>query len=271
MPYDILTAEAVTAHLTTQRLGRPTCVFETIPSTNTWLMERAQAGAPEGALAVADVQTAGKGRMGRAWQSPPGAGLLFSLLLRPPSPQLAGAAMMAVAAGVAAGVRQATGAVARLKWPNDVLLDGRKLAGLLAESSTNPATGETAVVIGVGLNANLRAEDFPSPPPRGTSATSLLATLGQPVDRVALLGAILPEVEARYDALLAGRPPLAEWKALLDTLGQPETVVGAGEPVVGVAEDVAADGSLLVRRADGVVVKVAAGDVSLRAPAEGEE
>ena len=270
MSYDALTAEALAAHLTTRRLGRPAYLFETISSTNAWLMERAQAGEAEGALAITDTQTAGKGRLGRAWQSPPGAGLLFSLLLRPPSPQLAGAAMMAAAVGVAAAVRETTGAPARLKWPNDVLLEGRKLAGLLAESSTNPATGETAVVIGIGLNANLQPDDFPPPPPGGTPATSLLAFLGHPVDRVALLHAILPAIEARYDALLAGQPPLAEWRSLLDTLGQPVTVMGVGQPVVGVAEGVAADGSLLVRRADGTLVTVAAGDVSLRAPAEGE-
>lgn len=258
-----LTVEAIEAALTTRWLGRPAYVFDAIGSTNVWLAEQAQAGASEGTLAVADVQTAGKGRLGRTWQAPPGTGLLFSLLLRPPASLQAGQVAMAVSAGVAAGLAEHLGVPARLKWPNDVLLNGRKLAGVLGEASLLGGQAQY-VIVGCGLNANLEPQDFPPPPPGGTPATSLLAELGRPVDRVALLQALLAAIEPRYEALRAGGSPQAEWRQLCVTLGQPVRVSGATPGVEGVAEDIAPDGSLLVRQADGRVVTVAAGDVSLR-------
>lgn len=270
MPHhDLLSAEAVTTGLKTRRIGHPTYVFKEITSTNSWLMAQAAQGEAEGAVALADVQTAGKGRLGRTWQSPPGAGLLFSILFRPKSPATAGQAMMVVATGVVAGIAEVTGLSPRLKWPNDVLLGGRKVAGLLAEATTDPASGQTDVVVGVGLNVNLRAEDFPPPPAGGTPATSLLAALGRPVDRVSLLRAILAATEIRYDAVLTGASPLPIWRGLLETLGQRVRVVGGEAPVEGIAEDVGPDGSLLVRTAEGDLVTIAAGEVSLRAPKGG--
>src|SRR5262245_27632549 len=134
MPVDVLTVEEVMRGLPTAWLGRSAYVFKEIDSTNTWLMALAAQGAPEGTLALAEVQTAGRGRLGRSWLSPPGAGLLFSLLFRPPPTILPAQVMMAVAVGVVAGINDHLGLAARLKWPNDVLLHERKLAGLLGES-----------------------------------------------------------------------------------------------------------------------------------------
>lgn len=262
MPRDVLTVDHF-ADLPTRWLGRPAHVFEALPSTNTWLLEQGRQGAPEGALAVADLQTAGKGRLGRVWQSPPGVGLLFSLLFRPAPPVTPGQVMMAVAVGVADGLAAHLGVAPRLKWPNDILFDGGKLAGLLGESSTDGG-GRTLVVVGCGLNVNLSPADFPPPPPGGTPATSLLAGLGRPVPRVPLLHALLVGIEARYESLCAGQSPYADWRGLCATLGQTVTAQGVGGVVAGVAEDLAEDGSLLVRQADGTLAAVAAGDVTLR-------
>ena len=262
---DVLTADCVTTDLATRWLGRPVHVFDSLPSTNTWLMEQAHQGAMEGALTVANVQTAGKGRLGRVWQSPPGAGLLFSLLFHTVPPVTPGQTMMAVAVGVVDGLAHHLGVAPRLKWPNDILLDGRKLAGLLGESSPGQ-DGQAVVVIGCGLNINLAPADFPPPPPGGTPATSLLAALGHPVARLPLLRALLLSIETRYDALRAGQSPYADWRMLCDTLGRPVTAQGVGGMIAGVAEDVAEDGSLLVRQADGTLAGVAAGDVTLRRP-----
>ena len=263
MPTDVLTADHVAAALPTRWLGRPAHVFDALPSTNTWLMAQAQQGAPEGTLALADVQTAGKGRLGRVWQSPPGAGLLFSLLFRPAPPVTPGQVMMAVAVGITDGLTAHLGVAPRLKWPNDILLDGGKLAGLLGESSTD-SNSRPLVVIGCGLNVNLNPAAFPPPPPGGTPATSLLAVLGHPVARLPLLHALLLGIETRYESLRAGQSPYADWRRLCATLGQAVTAQGVGGTIEGIAEDVAEDGSLLVRQADGTLVTVAAGDVTLR-------
>lgn len=276
---DVLTDEAVKARLPTRWLGQTAYVFDAIPSTNTWLMQEAGQGAAEGALALADVQTAGRGRLGRTWQSPPGAGLLFSLLFRPRPPITPAQIMMVVGVGVARGIEGLLHLTPRLKWPNDVLLNGRKLAGILGESSgltagvgegsgirgRRSASGGLYVVVGCGINVNLASADFPPTPPGGLAPTSLLAELGHPVPRIHLLHAILAEIETRYDALQVGQSPHTEWRSLCATLGQAVRVTGGGATVEGVAEDVAEDGSLLVRQADGTLVTVAAGDVSLRA------
>lgn len=265
LPVDVLTEDGVLTGMPTRWLGRRAHVFDAIASTNTWLMDAAAHGAMEGTLALAEVQTAGRGRMGRQWLSPPGAGLLFSLSFRPLPPSTPMQVMMAVAVGVAAGLADRLGIEARLKWPNDILLDGGKLAGLLGEASMR-LDGSRAmdVVVGCGLNVNLTAAELPPPPPGGTPPTSLRVVLGRPVARLPLLHAILAQIETRYEALRAGQSPLAEWQVLCATLGQPVVVTGSAGVVHGVAESVAADGSLQVRQADGKLVVVAAGDVTLR-------
>ena len=155
------------------------------------------ADAPEGALVVADQQTGGRGRLGRPWLAAPGTSLLFSLNLRPAveTPRLPA---LTIVAGVAAadGVRRATGLMPEIKVPNDLLVHGKKLAGILAEAR------EDRVVLGMGINVNVSAENLPTDVDR--KATSLLAELGEPVERARLLAAILLELERGYDAWLVG-------------------------------------------------------------------
>lgn len=188
---DTLSPDAVEP-LLRGRLGRPYLWRESCTSTQL-LLDGSQ---PEGAVAAAEEQTAGRGRMGRVWESPPGRALLFSLVLQPPAgrpvPQLSIVAGLAVARAL-----EAAGPLApRIKWPNDVLLDGRKCCGILAEAR------DGVIVLGIGLNVNQQVGELP-PAPR-TSPTSLRLAVGRELERAPLLAALLWQLELAYDAWLAG-------------------------------------------------------------------
>jgi BirA family transcriptional regulator, biotin operon repressor / biotin---[acetyl-CoA-carboxylase] ligase len=248
--------------------------FAEIDSTNRWLLDEARAGAPEGLVAVADHQSAGRGRRDRTWLSPPGSALLVSVLLRPALPADV-VPLLTIAGGLAAceAVAQCRGARPGLKWPNDVVwADGegggagaprpeRKLAGLLAEIDRSGA-----VVLGMGLNMTGAGID---PEVRGI-AVALDELPGRPSTRDDLLVAWLRRLEARVSLLgVLGGPAelLANYRDVCVTIGRRVRVELAGrEPVEGVAASIGADGRLVVAReidgeADGVTVAVTAGDV----------
>ena len=170
------------------RFGRPYRYLEQCESTQREL----PADAPEGAVVAAGEQTAGRGRLGRPWLAAPGTSLLFSVNLRPPV-EARRLPALTIVTGVAAadGVRQATGLMPEIKLPNDLLVHGKKLAGILAEAR------EDRVVLGMGINVNVALKDLPSEVDR--KSTSLLVELGEPVDRARLLAAILLELERQYD------------------------------------------------------------------------
>lgn len=244
-------------------------VVEVTGSTNADLLA---GGGAEGQVLVAESQTAGRGRMGRSWVSAPGASLTFSVLLRPVSVPAARRGWLPLLTGiaVAAAVRDVSAVAAALKWPNDVLAGSRKLAGILAEQSGD------AVVVGMGVNVATPAGALPVPA-SGLRATSLLAE-GASVTREAVLAGILRELESRYVAFRNDPDParaglLAEYRALCATLGRSVRVeLPGGRVLTGVAEDVDAEGRLLVASGGGPAVAVSAGDVihlrSLRGPAE---
>jgi BirA family transcriptional regulator, biotin operon repressor / biotin---[acetyl-CoA-carboxylase] ligase len=231
-------------------------------STNADLLAR---GGPEGQVLVAEEQTAGRGRAGRTWVSAPGASLTFSVLLRPTSvpPAARGWLPLLTGVAVAAAIRSAaTGVAAVLKWPNDVLVGDRKLAGILAEQS--PA-GD-AVVVGVGLNVATPQVALPVSP-NGLPATSLLVE-GAEVAREPLLTEILRGLERWYLAFRADPDPersglLAEYTAACATLGRTVRVeLPAGRVLTGVAEGVDRGGRLLVRPAEAAsATPVSAGDI----------
>ncbi|GAA0229640.1 biotin--[acetyl-CoA-carboxylase] ligase [Cryptosporangium japonicum] len=222
-------------------------VVERTGSTNADLV--AARGVPEGTVLVAEAQDAGRGRIGRTWTSPPGAGLTFSVLLRPMEVPRERWGWLPLLAGVAC-VAALPGVEARLKWPNDLLVgpDRKKAAGILAE-----ATGD-AVVLGIGLNVTLTADELPPDRPDTTS----LALAGAPVlDREVLLAAILDELAARYDAWRAGDSLRDAYRAHCDTLGQEVRVsLPAGQTLEGTATDIDEEGRLIVG-----TTAVAAGDV----------
>jgi BirA family biotin operon repressor/biotin-[acetyl-CoA-carboxylase] ligase len=230
-------------------------------STNADLLAR---GGPEGQVLVAEEQTAGRGRAGRTWVSVPGASLTFSVLLRPTSvpPASRGWLPLLTGVAVAAAVRSAADLAAVLKWPNDVLVGDRKLAGILAEQS--PA-GD-AVVVGVGLNVATPQDALPVSP-SGLPATSLLVE-GADVAREPLLVEILRCLEREYLAFRADPDPersglLAEYTAACATLGRTVRVeLPAGRVLSGVAEGIDRGGRLLVRPAEAAsVTPVSAGDI----------
>jgi BirA family biotin operon repressor/biotin-[acetyl-CoA-carboxylase] ligase len=236
-------------------LWRDVTVVPQTGSTNADLLERARAGAAEGLVLVAEEQTAGRGRLGRTWSAPAGAALTFSVLLRPAGvpPTRLGWLPLLTGVAVAAAVRDQAGVPASLKWPNDVLVGERKLAGILAE-----AHGD-AVVVGVGLNVTLSRAELPVP-----TATSLLIEDAASTDRAALLAAILTELAQRYRTWRAGpdapelRADYLRWSA---TVGREVRVeLPGGAQLSGTAEDVDEVGRLVVR-APGHLVRVGAGDV----------
>ena len=264
-------AELVRSSLVGTRFRRVRWVAST-GSTNSDAMALARDGAPEGTVVVADHQTAGRGRRGRTWTAPAGASLLVSVLLRPPAP-LVGGVGMAVGLAMAEAVEELTGVDARLKWPNDLLVADRKLAGILAEADW-PAgstasggyrpprpTDRAAVVAGVGINVNWPAE---LPDDLAATAAALNHLVDGPVDRAALLIGFLRRLDARYGALVAAGAPaalLADWRDRSATLGRRVRVDLGTEDVDGLAVDVTGEGHLVVETADGQRRTFAVGDV----------
>jgi len=243
----------------TRWLGHALRHLERCGSTNDEASTWARAGAPHGAVVIADAQDRGRGRLGRAWHSPPGESLYFSAVLRPElDPRLLPPLVLALGVGLYDAVAE-TGARPDLKWPNDLLLDGRKLAGMLTEMST-AGSRVSFVIAGIGVNLNNRA----FPPPLDATATSLALALGRDFAPADFARRLCHHLEPWCDRFFtAGAAPILDaWRARTRLLGRPVTVVQPGtSPVHGVAEDVADDGTLIVRRDDGELVHVVAGDV----------
>ena len=230
-------------------------------STNADVMELARQGAPEGVVVVADHQTAGRGRAGRTWTAPPGAGLLVSVLLRPPDAVM-DLCTMAVALSAAEAVEAVAGFTPRLKWPNDLVWPGdgsaldRKLAGILAEADVHP----TAVVVGIGINVAW-PDDLPAELADIAVACNHVAPTV--VDREDLLIALLERLGPRYERLVAGERSglLDEWRARSATLGRTVRVILGDTEVEGTATDVTDDGHLVVVTPTGDRRTFAVGDV----------
>jgi BirA family biotin operon repressor/biotin-[acetyl-CoA-carboxylase] ligase len=223
--------------------------FESLDSTNRYLLDEARHGAPEGLVAVADYQTAGRGRRDRGWVAPPGASLLVSVLLRPSlAPDRASLVAMACGVAMAEAVGRVAGFTPGLKWPNDLVVSDRKLAGILAE-----ADGD-AVVVGAGVNVEWR--DFP--PELNETATACNVEAGHSVDRHGLLDSFLAELDRRC-ADLDG--VVEEYRARLATLGRRVRVERSDGDLVGRAVGVGDAGELQVEDDRGTVTEVHVGDV----------
>lgn len=237
-------------------------VHEEIDSTNDEAARLAELGAPQGTAVVAFAQTAGRGRLGRTWFSPAGAGLYVSVIIRDPR----AAPLLTLGGGVAVaeGIRAAAGLPVEIKWPNDIVVEAglgrrRKLAGILTEASSGPE-GLQCVVLGFGINLLPAAY----PPEIAGRATSLSAELGRPVDAGMLLAECLAALAQRVRELAEGesRGVLARWRELSPSaVGTRVECEGAGGPVFGVTAGVADDGALLVRIGDRVEA-VRSGQVS---------
>ncbi len=260
---DPLMPERVGVVLNTRYLGHRVLHFSLVDTTMEVARREARAGAPEGLLVLAEEQRAGRGRHGRRWEAPCASCILASLLLRPTflPPERAFLLTALSALAVAEAVEGEIGQPCALKWPNDVLLQGRKVCGILVELE-GAAAGLEWAVVGWGLNVNV---DFRDSELAGR-AISLAEASGRPLPRLPLLRACLERMETHYEALRAGRGEeiWSAWRARLSMLGRPVEVVAPKEAFSGLALDVAPDGTLLVRRADGRLERVQAGDVMVR-------
>ncbi|MBK7781791.1 MAG: biotin--[acetyl-CoA-carboxylase] ligase [Anaerolineae bacterium] len=252
-------------------LGLPLEVHAELASTMDRLARLADAGAPSGAMVIADQQTAGRGRLGRSWQAEPGQALMFSLLLRPPpalqSPERLAQLPMALALGALAALRLRLPdpSAAALKWPNDLLLAGRKAAGMLTELAWDEAGPR--VIVGLGLNLRQRA--FPGLPDATSLALALQAAVEDEDPRLHrgdLAADLLRAAAAELARLAGGEALTPRWAAELATLGRwvrVRRLEEDGGVLEGLAEGVAADGALLLRTEAGVLLQLRAGDVSL--------
>ncbi|CAM3945538.1 biotin--[acetyl-CoA-carboxylase] ligase [Cohnella lubricantis] len=250
--------------LATKVFGRRAHLNDAVPSTQDVLRELAEQGAPEGTLVIAEQQTKGRGRMGRNWVSPAGKGIWMSLLLRPniplhQTPQLTLLAAVALSRAIARIVPLEIG----IKWPNDLLVDGRKISGILLESAAEDERIRY-VVAGMGISVNLEEEDFP--PEVLEKAISLRMAAGRPIDRTDIITAVLEEFERLYELYAArGFAPIrALWEAHAVTLGREAILHTPQGEIVGVPEALDELGGLRVKLADGTVRTVYSAEIGDR-------
>ena len=260
---DLLHADDLVSRIgKTERIGREIRVFQSTTSSSDVVEKLARDGAAEGAMVFAESQSRGRGRLGRRWSSASGKGLWFSVLLRPPIvPQAATQITVLAAVVLSLAVEKETGLEPRVKWPNDLLLDGKKIAGILTELSADPDQVKY-MVLGIGLNVNQTAADFPLEI-RGI-ATSLKLQLGHNLNRAGLAARIVQELDRGYADLLAGKfESLANaWERRCSTLGQEVQIVSGSRLIQGRAESLDDDGALVVRTQHGLLERVVAGEVT---------
>jgi len=258
MPLEPISAETILTRLNTREIGRNIILHSRVSSTMDVALEEVLVGAPHGTAIIAEVQEYGKGRLNRGWISPLG-GVYVSIILYPPQELLPSLTMIAGLA-VTDCIQKVSGIKADIKWPNDVLIDGKKTGGILARSGNSPSEGCYAIV-GIGINADM---DVTKQPEIAEIATSLSAVMGESVSRQAVICNLLENFEKWYRALAEGRPVWDAWRRRLITLGKQVTVNVRDVVYVGMAESVNRDGSLRVRQANGKIVDIPAGDVTLR-------
>jgi len=258
MVEDIISPAAITDGLETRFIGQRVIYYPRLASTMAAAKWEARRGTAAGTVVITDEQTAGRGRLKRLWLTPRG-NIALSIVLYPGRRQLPYLVMLASLA-VVHSIEAVTGLTAQIKWPNDVLISGKKVCGILVESDLG-ATAVAYAIIGIGINVNLRPADFPE---LLAEATSLVDELGRDVSRLELIRCLLTELEGLYLSLSSGGSVYQEWRDRLVTLGKRVQVKSGRAILEGVAESVARDGSLRLRHADGSLTKIVAGDVTRR-------
>lgn len=245
-------------------IGREIVFFESTTSTNDKAIELGrQRENPEGIVVVADTQTRGKGRLGRSWISPAGVNLYLTVLLCPPlSHQDTSMITLAAPVAVASAIRTYTGLDAQIKWPNDILVNGRKTGGILIEMKSGRDNARL-LAVGIGVNVNMSSDALP--PDIRSLSTSLKIEKGESVDRLFLLREILSGLEHSYKILLEGNKGVLinEWLSLNSTTGRPVSVQGQDRCISGIAEGINDKGELLVRLSTGELETIRAGDVTV--------
>ena len=244
----MVSKEELQRGLKTKTFGRKVFVFDTIDSTNACAKTLAEAGTEEGSVVFADYQTAGRGRMGRSWSGEPGANVLFSIILRPSLPkEKAGFLTFFSAVCVARAVERAIDQPLECKWPNDLILNGRKCCGILLENSIQQDMVECSIV-GIGLNVN--QENFEG---LGERATSLRKEMGKEFDRRKIFQSVLVEMDSFYEEVRVGNfeRTLKEWNTRCTMFGHPVSVTQSDRLISGIAVELSPDGGLVLETAKG--------------------
>lgn len=261
---DALHADDLIARLgETKVIGRDIQVFEETTSTNDVMEKLARDGVKEGAVVFAESQTKGRGRLGRKWISPERKGLWFSVLLRPDlRPQEATQLTVASATALRRAIASETGLQPEIKWPNDILLGGKKVAGILTELSAE-VDRVKHIILGMGVDVNLDADELPAELRK--TATSLRIEKGELISRAELAVAILRALDEDYARICAGKFTAVadEWEAHCATIGKNVTVLIGDRKIRGSAESLDDDGALLVRSEHGHLERIIGGDVTL--------
>ncbi|MFI5303908.1 MAG: biotin--[acetyl-CoA-carboxylase] ligase [Nitrospiria bacterium] len=257
--YDKLRTELILQSLRTQYIGKEIIYFESTDSTNIRASLLGEKGCENGTLVVSETQTNGKGRLGREWFSPQHSNLYFSILLRPSiSTQILGWISLASGVALSKGINSYTGLESRVKWPNDILVKGKKIGGILIETHIE-GSRLSHLVLGVGINVNMT--HFPKA--IATLATSIKKELGHPIQREPLMVHLIEGIERQLEALYhTGPESLAdEWKLLSDTIGQEVSVTIGEKAIQGRAIDIDPYGALILKKSDGETTRILAGDV----------
>ncbi|MBI5197275.1 MAG: biotin--[acetyl-CoA-carboxylase] ligase [Nitrospirae bacterium] len=260
---DRLSRTHIEKTLQTRKIGSTLYLFEEIGSTNDHAMMMGEQGIPEGAVFLAESQTHGKGRLGRSWISPPGVNLYLSILFRPTFPPVQAPMMTLMSAcAVVEAVKEVTGIDAGIKWPNDILIEGKKVSGILTEMSAEQDTVHH-LVVGTGINVNMDTQSLP-PDIQGKS-TSLFHHLGRKTDRTELLCALLKSIERFYGVLNRKGPEAIVrcWKQHSNIVGKRVAVSTHRKTIEGRVEDLTPDGALMIRLNHGERVNIFSGDVEI--------
>ena len=257
---DLLLPEEIDLGLETEFMGKNIVCYEEVESTNQLAKEAADKGAVEGTIILAEEQKGGQGRIGREFYSPKG-GIWLSFILRPElKAVLATRATYIASLALAKTIDKLTTLEPRIKWPNDILIDGAKVSGILTEMGAE-LDQINYLVIGIGINANFSKSELPKKVE--ASVTTLFSELGSKIDRVDFIQQLLSFIEESYQSINDFDSLLTEWKDYAYTLGEDVVIINRDDKIYGQAVDIASDGALLVE-VDGKEQRVYSGDVSLR-------
>jgi BirA family biotin operon repressor/biotin-[acetyl-CoA-carboxylase] ligase len=259
-PKNRLQTDQIIQSLRTRYIGKELIYFESTDSTNLQASLLGKRGSENGTLVITDSQTQGKGRLGREWISPAYSNLYFSILLRPTiAPQTASWIPLAAGVALANGINAYTGLSSRIKWPNDLLINGKKAGGILIELHIE-GDKISHLILGIGINVNMTR--FPAE--IDPIATSLKKELGHPIHREPLLAQLLEELEKQLESFYQTGPDKTakDWKALSDTIGKEVSVTLGDQTIKGKAVDLDPHGGLILKKNDGTTTALLTGDVT---------
>src|SRR3990167_5613254 len=250
---DIIESEKVKGHLTAKFIGSEIFLFDKVESTNDTAKDLAIKDCNEGAVVIADSQSKGRGRLGRRWESPSGAGIYLSIILKPKNimPQLT----LVGGVSVAEAIQHICAGLVSLKWPNDININGKKAGGILTEGISKGKI----VIVGIGINVNTELSMFTNE--LKDKATSIMIETGKRVDRNLLIAELLNRFEYWYKRFTKGDEIITEWKGFSNTVGRRISVNVGDKTFDGIAEMLNNDGSLMIRLDNGSLKKITAGEV----------